>query len=57
MLYTTNDSNEGQAESIDTIAEHSYESPEITTDLQDGSFVRIQFHILTDGEAAKEISK
>lgn len=58
VLYTTHDTNEGQAESIDTIVEYSYESPEITTDLQDGSFVRIQFQILTDGEAAKEeISK
>ncbi|UJL47945.1 flagellar basal body-associated protein FliL [Virgibacillus sp. NKC19-16] len=58
VLYTTNDTNAGESESIDTIVEHSYESPEITTDLQDGSFVRIQFQILTDGEAAKEeISK
>ncbi|PAV30009.1 flagellar basal body-associated protein FliL [Virgibacillus profundi] len=50
--------NKGQAVSIDEIIEHSYQSPEVTTDLKDGSFVRIQFQILTDGKDAKEeISK
>ena len=43
---------------IDDIVEHSYETPEITTDLSDGSFVRVQFQVITDGEGAKEeISK
>ncbi|WP_042223764.1 flagellar basal body-associated protein FliL [Oceanobacillus manasiensis] len=52
------DENEGKAKTIDDIVEHSYESPEITTDLEDGSFVRIQFQIVTDSKAAKEeISK
>lgn len=49
---------ENKAQSIDDIVEYSYESPEITTDLSDGTFVRIQFQIVTDGKAAKEeISK
>lgn len=48
----------GQAQSIDDIVEYSYQTPEITTDLKDGSFVRIQFQVLTDGNDAKdEISK
>ncbi|SHF51752.1 flagellar basal body-associated protein FliL [Ornithinibacillus halophilus] len=43
---------------IDDIIEYSYESPEVTTDLIDGSFVRIQFQIVTDSkDAREEISK
>ncbi|TFJ94672.1 flagellar basal body-associated protein FliL [Lentibacillus salicampi] len=54
VLYITDDHNDGKAQSIDEVAEHSYETPEITTDLQNGSFVRIQFQIVTDGKKAKE---
>src|SRR5690625_465291 len=43
---------------IDDLVKYSYETPEITTDLKDGSFVRIQFQIVTDGKKARsEISK
>ncbi|MCG5103482.1 flagellar basal body-associated FliL family protein [Oceanobacillus alkalisoli] len=43
--------------SIDKVVKYSYETEEIVTDLQDGTFVRIQFRILTDGkEAHEEIS-
>jgi flagellar FliL protein len=43
---------------IDEVVEYSYQTPEITTDLQDGSFVRIQFQILTDGsDAHDEVTK
>ncbi|MBC5635969.1 flagellar basal body-associated protein FliL [Ornithinibacillus sp. BX22] len=41
-------------QSIDEIVEYSYQTPEITTDLSDGSFVRIQFQIITDGKHARE---
>ncbi|MBP1968093.1 flagellar FliL protein [Virgibacillus natechei] len=54
LLNVTDENNEGQAESIDDIVEHSYDSPEITTDLQSGNFVRIQFKLLTDSDAARE---
>nr|WP_202395671.1 flagellar basal body-associated protein FliL [Virgibacillus halodenitrificans] len=58
VLNISGDKDEGKAESIDKIVEYAYETPEITTDLEDGSFVRIQFQILTDGKDAKEeISK
>lgn len=44
--------------SVDDMVRFSYETPEITTDLEDGSFVRIQFQVVTDGrKAAEEISK
>src|SRR5690625_7499415 len=47
-----------KADPIEDLVKYSYETPEITTDLQDGSFVRIQFQIITDGKKAKnEISK
>lgn len=47
-----------QGDPIDDLVKYSYETPEITTDLQDGSYVRIQFQIVTDGKKAKnEISK
>lgn len=39
---------------IDEVVKYSYETPEIVTDLQDGTFVRIQFQIVTDGKAAHE---
>src|SRR5699024_5059315 len=60
ILAILNFQSEGKSEAreIDKIIEHSYETPEITTDLQDGSFVRIQFQILTDGKDARnEIMK
>ncbi|MGM8211746.1 flagellar basal body-associated protein FliL [Virgibacillus sp. W0430] len=58
VLNVTSNKNEGGAQSIDEIAEYSYETPEVTTDLNDGSFVRIQFQILTDGKKArKEVAK
>jgi len=39
---------------IDEVVEYSYQTPEVTTDLADGSFVQVQFQILTDSEDAKE---
>src|SRR5699024_6257614 len=54
VFYVNNDTDKGKAQSIDEIVEYSYETPEITTDLQDGTFVRIQFQVLTDGESAKK---
>lgn len=58
VLNVTGESNKSGAQSIDDIVAHSYETPDITTDLEDGSFVRIQFQIITDGKEAKEeISK
>lgn len=41
-------------QSIDDMVEYSYESPEITTDLEDGTFVRVQFQIIADSKNARE---
>lgn len=54
VLNVNGKSEEGDSQTIDDIVEYSYESPEITTDLEDGTFVRIQFQIVTDGKKAKE---
>lgn len=58
ILNSNEDRDSTEAKSIDQLIKFSYESPEITTDLKDGSFVKIQFQIITDGkEALAEISK
>jgi len=54
LLNTQNDSAEGKEATIDDIVKYSYETSEMTTDLEDGSFVRIQFQIVTDGKKARE---
>lgn len=54
VLNITGGPDEGSAQSIDKVLDHSYETPEITTDLEDGSFVRIQFQIVTDSDKAKK---
>lgn len=46
-----------EADPVEDLVKYSYETSEITTDLQDGGFVRIQFQIVTDGKKARnEIS-
>jgi|SRR5690625_449077 len=56
LLYGEEEATTGKT--IDDMVEHSYETPEVTTDLSDGSYVRIQFQVITDGKTAmEEISK
>lgn len=58
FFVSNNDSSASSEQSIDDMNEFSYETAEITTDLKDGRFVRIQFRIITDGKkATKEIEK
>lgn len=54
VLNVSGNDKNGDVQSIDEIVENSYQTSEITTDLKDGSFVRIQFQIVTDGKKAKE---
>ncbi len=57
MLYMADEEDAQEAQSLANAIEYSYETSEMTTDLQDGTFVRIQFQILTDGkQAQKEIT-
>lgn len=58
VLNFNKGSTSGEGRSIDEMNELSYETPEVTTDLQDGRFVRIQFQLITDGKAGlKEVEK
>ncbi|WP_186577464.1 flagellar basal body-associated FliL family protein [Aquibacillus kalidii] len=40
--------------SLDKMVEYSFTTEEMNTDLQDGSFVQIQFQFMTDSEKAKK---
>ncbi|MEJ8776916.1 flagellar basal body-associated FliL family protein [Pseudogracilibacillus sp. ICA-222130] len=58
VLYFNNNHIESKELSIDEMNEFSYETPEVTTDLKDGVFVRIQFQLIMDSKASlKEIEK
>lgn len=47
-----------ETQTIDEMNQYAYTTPEVTTDLEDGSFVRIEFEIITDGKKSlKEVDK
>ena len=54
FLLTMQGKGEDGQPSIDEIVENSLETEEITTDLKDEGFVRIQFRIVTNSKDAKE---
>ena len=55
VIYINEDQdNADEDPTIDEVVEYSYTTPEITTNLQDGNFVRIQFQVVTDSEEARE---
>lgn len=48
----------GSEPTIDEMNEYSFETAEITTDLENGRFVRVQFKVITDGkDALREVEK
>ncbi|HLR73401.1 MAG TPA: flagellar basal body-associated FliL family protein [Pseudogracilibacillus sp.] len=53
-LFNYIDSDENDKQSISDMNKYSYETPEMTTDLKNGAFVRIQFLVITDGKKAVE---
>lgn len=58
VLNFNKESTSGEGRSIDEMNEFSFETPEVTTDLKDGKFVRIQFKLITDGkDGFKEVGK
>ena len=59
IFYINNDTASGEKEaSIDDMNEYSYDTPEITTDLMDKRYVRIQFKLITDGKKSlQEVEK
>src|SRR5690625_4906868 len=58
FFVSKGDSSANNELSIDDMNDYSFETAELTTDLSDGRFVRIQFRIITDGKKAlKELEK
>lgn len=58
FFFSKSDSSASNEATIDDMNENAYETAELTTDLKDGRFVRIQFYIITDSKKAKkEIEK
>ncbi|WP_182199163.1 flagellar basal body-associated FliL family protein [Paraliobacillus salinarum] len=55
IAYIVVNSNESSEElSIEKMVEYSHTTEEMNTDLKDGSFVQIQFQLITDSKKAKE---
>lgn len=54
FLNFTGDRSKSNKESVSDLVDYSYETSELTTDLEDGSFVRIQFQIITNGKKARK---
>lgn len=55
IAYIVLNSNESSDElSIEKMVEYSHTTEEMNTDLKDGSFVQIQFQLITDSKKAKE---
>lgn len=52
------ESSADDSQTIDEMNQYAYTTPEVTTDLEGGSFVRIEFQIITDGKKSlKEVEK
>lgn len=54
VIYVQDDTSESNAQKLDKMVDYSYKTDDITTDLEDGRFVRIQFQIVTDSKKAKD---
>ncbi|WP_117169702.1 flagellar basal body-associated FliL family protein [Paraliobacillus sediminis] len=54
LIYILNSSDDENKElSLEEMVEYSYTTEEMSTDLKDGSFVRMQFDIITDSKKAR----
>ncbi|SDJ72281.1 flagellar basal body-associated protein FliL [Sediminibacillus albus] len=54
VLNVSGEDKADEEQTLDEMVEYSFQTSEMNTDLEDGSFVRIQFQIITDSEKAKE---
>jgi len=52
FIILTKETQADEEQTIQEMNQYSYDTPEITTDLQDGHFVRIEFLIIADGKKA-----
>jgi flagellar FliL protein len=53
VLNVSGEQKEDKEPTLDEVIANSYETSQITGDLKDGSFVRLQFKVITDSEKAK----
>ncbi|WP_226034940.1 flagellar basal body-associated protein FliL [Aquibacillus saliphilus] len=54
ILNVSGEQKDSSELSLDEMVEYSFTTSDMNTDLKDGSFVRIQFQIITDSKKAKE---
>ncbi|WP_157783020.1 flagellar basal body-associated protein FliL, partial [Alkalibacillus haloalkaliphilus] len=54
LIYVDFDERVDGERTISEMADSSFVTNEITTDLSDGSFVRIQFRVVTDNQSTSE---
>ncbi len=54
VIYVNEPEETSGEQSIDDMVSHSYETPEVTTDIKDDRYVQVQFQVITDDKKAME---
>lgn len=54
VIYINEPEEASGEQTIDQMVSHSYETPEVTTDIENGRYVQVQFQVITDDKKAKE---
>ncbi|MDM8099267.1 MULTISPECIES: flagellar basal body-associated protein FliL [Oceanobacillus] len=58
VIYVNEPEETSGEQSIDEMVSHSYETPEVTTDIKDDRYVQVQFQVITDdNKAVEELEK
>ncbi|WP_339178211.1 flagellar basal body-associated protein FliL [Oceanobacillus sp. FSL W7-1293] len=58
VIYVNEPEETSGEQSIDDMVSHSYETPEVTTDIKDDRYVQVQFQVITDdNNAVEELEK
>ncbi|CEI84292.1 hypothetical protein J18TS1_14870 [Oceanobacillus oncorhynchi subsp. incaldanensis] len=58
VIYVNEPEETSGEQSIDDMVSHSYETPEVTTDIKDDRYVQVQFQVITDdNKAVEELEK
>lgn len=58
VIYVNEPEETSGEQSIDDMVSHSYETPEVTTDIKDNRYVQVQFQVIADdNDAIDELEK
>ncbi|MFD1414589.1 flagellar basal body-associated FliL family protein [Oceanobacillus jeddahense] len=58
VIYVNEPEQASGEQSIDDMVSHSYETPEVTTDIMDNRYVQVQFQVIADdNDAIDELEK